>query len=536
MAAEHFFDWLVRSYARRLRTVLRHQFLTLMSLLATIALTGTLFATIPKGFFPQQDNGFLAAAVEGPQDVSFDELTRKAEQALHIILADPAIASMNTTFNGGAGNTGTMLPNLKPFSERNVNGDQVIARLRPQLAKIPNFVVHMQTRQDVTIGARFSSTQYQYTLQDQDIDELNHWSNVMFAKLKTLPQLVDVATDQQSAGPRTIVNIDRETASRLGILPQQIDDTLYDAFGQRQVATIFTQLNQYYVILEIDPQYQVLPGIAEPDLREVVDRQHGALGRLHLDRAFHLGAVDQPPGPISGGDACRSTRFPGVALGDAVEAVQRAGTDAVMPISVVPTFQGTAQAFQASLVTMPYLIAAALVAVYIVLGILYESFIHPLTILSTIPSAGVGALLMLRAFGYPLDMIGLIGIILLIGIVKKNAIMMIDFALVAERQQNMAPEDAIYHAALLRFRPIMMTTMSAIFSGIPLMLAHGPGFEFRRPLGFAIVGGLILSQALTLFTTPVVYLYLDRLSAKLRGVQKGRPRRRRQRARPSRYR
>jgi len=368
------------------------------------------------------------------------------------------------------------------------------------------------------VGGRLSRTQYQFTLQDADSEELTHWSSVMLDKLKTIPQLQDVATDEQLSAPRTVVNVDRETASRLGITSQQIDDTLYDAFGQRQVATIFTQLNQYHVVLEVDPRDQLDPSALS---RVYVKAATGAQVPLSAFASFVPST-----GPLSvshqGQFPAVTLSFnlsPGVALGDAVSLIQRAARDVHLPPTVLPSFQGNAQAFQASLATMPYLIAAALVAVYIVLGVLYESYIHPLTILSTLPSAGVGALLMLTLFGHPLDMMGLIGIILLIGIVKKNAIMMIDFALEAERHQGMSPAESIYQAALLRFRPIMMTTMAALFSGLPLMLATGAGSEFRRPLGLAIVGGLIVSQALTLFTTPVVYLYLDRLSQWMSGAR-----------------
>ena len=519
MVLERFFDWLVTSYARLLRIVLRHQLATLLSLIATIALTGILFVNISKGFFPQQDNGLLFASTEAAQDVSFDEMLRKQEQAAAIMRADPAMDGVPSAMGSGGGNTtntGRMFPSLKPFDQRTASADQVINRLTPLLAKIPGFKVHMQARQDITVGGRLSRTQYQYTLEDQDIDELTHWSDVMLDRMEKMPELLDVATDRQDSAPRTMVNIDRETASRLGILPQAIDDTLYDAFGQRQVSTFFTQLNQYHVILEVDPKFQLS---ADSLSKIYVKSSSGAQVPLSTfasietsNSALSVNHQGQFPAVTLSFNLA-----PNVALGNAIDLINRVQTEVHLPRTVVPTFQGNAQAFQASLATMPYLIAAALVAVYIVLGILYESYIHPLTILSTIPSAGVGALLMLRIFGYPLDMMGLIGIILLIGIVKKNAIMMIDFALEAERHQNMSPEDSIYHAALLRFRPIMMTTMSALFSGLPLMLSSGAGSEFRHPLGFAIVGGLLLSQALTLFTTPVVYLYLDRLSHWLRG-------------------
>jgi hydrophobe/amphiphile efflux-1 (HAE1) family protein len=517
------FDWLVHNYSRLLRIVLRHQRLTLISLVATIALTGVMFAITQKGFFPQQDNGLLYAETDASQDVSFAEMLRKQKEAAQIIAADPAIESVPWSIgagNGNTNNTGRMFMSLKPFDQRTVTSDEVIQRLRPKLAKIEGLQVHLQSRQDINVGGRLTRTQYQYTLQDANIDELNHWSSIMLDKLQHMSQLQDVATDQQNAGLSTVVTIDRETASRLGILPQQIDDTLYDAFGQRQVATIFTQLNQYHVIEEVDPAYQLNPDSLS---KIYVKSSTGAQVPLSAFTKISQGTTTLSVNH-QGQFPAITLSFnlsPGVALGDAISQIQHAQAEVHLPPTVTATFQGTAQAFQASLATMPYLIAAALIAVYIVLGVLYESYIHPLTILSTLPSAGVGALLFLALFGYPLDMMGLIGIILLIGIVKKNAIMMIDFALEAERHENMSPEASIYHAALLRFRPILMTTMSALFSGIPLMLSHGAGSEFRRPLGVAIVGGLIVSQALTLFTTPVVYLYLDRFGAWLRGTRRG---------------
>jgi HAE1 family hydrophobic/amphiphilic exporter-1 len=516
---ERFFDWLVDSYARLLRIVLRHQPLTLAVFFATLGLTVILFAMMPKGFFPQQDTGLLYASTEAAQNISFDDMVRKQQQAAEILRADPAMGSVPSSIGSGGGNTtntGRMFPSLKPFSERSASADEVLNRLMPKLATLDGFKVHLQVRQDITVGGRLSRTQYQYTLQDADSDELTHWSSVMLEKLTAMPQLQDVATDEQLAGPKLMIKVDRETASRLGITPQQIDDTLYDAFGQRQVATTFTQLNQYHVILEVDPKDQASPDALN---RIYVKSSTGAQVPLNAIASF-----EQSTSPLSvshqGQFPAVTLSFnlsPGVALGDAVSLIQKAAADAHLPRTVLPSFQGNAQAFQASLTTMPYLILAALIAVYIVLGVLYESYIHPLTILSTLPSAGVGALLMLTVFGFPLDMMGLIGIILLIGIVKKNAIMMIDFALEAERHQGMSPVDSIYQAALLRFRPIMMTTMAALFGGIPLALATGAGSELRRPLGIAIVGGLIVSQALTLFTTPVVYLYLDRFSLWLRG-------------------
>jgi len=440
-----------------------------------------------------------------------------------ILRADPAMATVPAAMGangGGTTNTGRMFPSLKPFDQRSVSADEVINRLMPKLATLEGFKVHLQARQDITVGGRLSRTQYQYTLQDADSGELSHWSNIMLDRLRAMPQLEDVATDEQPGGPKLMVQVDRETASRLGITPQQIDDTLYDALGQRQVATTFTQLNQYHVILEADPRDQASPdALSRIYVKSASGAQVPLSAIAHFDRSISpLSVSHQGQFPAV---TLSFNLSPGVALGDAVALIQKAAVDAKVPRTVLPSFQGNAQAFQSSLTTMPYLIMAALVAVYIVLGVLYESYIHPLTILSTLPSAGVGALLMLSLFGYPLDMMGLIGIILLIGIVKKNAIMMIDFALEAERHQGLSPVDSIYQAALLRFRPIMMTTMAALFGGIPLALATGAGSEFRRPLGVAIVGGLIVSQALTLFTTPVVYLYLDRFSLWLRGRNSG---------------
>jgi multidrug efflux pump subunit AcrB len=447
-------------------------------------------------------------------------MNAKQLQASAIVLADPAVDKIMSNAGSGGGNTsntGKLFISLKPFADRpGVTADDVINRLRPKLAELRGFRIFLQAAQDITVGTRQSRTQYQYTLQSPDIAELGHWANVMTDKMQAMPQLQDITTDQQDTASRTMVRIDRDLASRLGISTQAIDDTLYDAFGQRQVATIFTQLNQYHVVLEVDPKFQQDPS----SLRLIyVKSASGAQVPLSAFTTFEpstsaLSINHQGQFPAI---TISFNLAPGVALGDATALVERAAADAHMPPTVTPTFQGNAQAFHDSLSTIPLLIVAALVAVYIVLGILYESFIHPLTILSTLPSAGVGALLMLWIFHYPLDMMALIGIILLIGIVKKNAIMMIDFALEAERHQGMAPAEAIYQAALLRFRPITMTTMAALFSGLPLMLGSGAGSELRRPLGFAIVGGLLLSQALTLFTTPVVYLYLDRFGAWIRG-------------------
>ena len=517
---ENFFDRTVEQYARGLRFVMGHRRLTILSLIATVCVTVAMFLIVPKGFFPQQDNGLIIGATEAALDISFAEMVHKQEQAMAIVMADPAVATVMSSVGSGGGqttNTGRLFAQLKPFDQRRgTTTDDVINRLRPKLEVLQGFRVYGQSSQDITVGTRQSRTQYQYTLQDPDIAELDHWSNVMLEKMRAIPKLQDVTTDQQDTAPRTALKINRDIASRLGISAQAIDDTLYDAFGQRQVATMFTQLNQYHVVLEVDPKFQQDPS----SLNVIyVKSASGAQVPLSAFASFEpatsaLSVNHQGQFPAI---TISFNLAPGVALGDATALVQHAETEAHMPATVSATFQGNAQAFHDSLSTIPLLIAAALVAVYIVLGILYESFIHPLTILSTLPSAGVGALLMLWLFHYPLDMMALIGIILLIGIVKKNAIMMIDFALEAERHQGLSAEESIYQAALLRFRPIMMTTMSALFSGLPLMLGSGAGSELRRPLGFAIVGGLILSQALTLFTTPVVYLYLDRFGAWLRG-------------------
>jgi hydrophobe/amphiphile efflux-1 (HAE1) family protein len=522
MALERFFDRVVAQYATLLRIVLRHQRLTLFSLFGTIGVTILLFMAIPKGFFPQQDTGLIIASTEAALDISFKEMMRKQEEAGAIILSDPAVLAFNSNAGPGTGNTGNtghLFISLKPFDQRQgVTSDDVINRLRPRLAQMNGFKVFMQSAQDISVGTRPTRTQYQYTLQDPDIAELSHWSNVMLEKLKAIPQLRDLASDQQDTASRTMIRIDRDKASRLGVSAQAIDDTLYDAFGQRQVATMFTQLNQYHVVLEVDPRFQQDPS----SLNQIYVKSStgaevpfAAFARFEpATSALQINHQGQFPSVTLSFNLAE-----GAALGDATKAIEDAERATRLPATVTASFQGNAQAFQDSLSTVPLLICAALVSVYIVLGMLYESFIHPLTILSTLPSAGVGALLMLWVFNYPLDIMALIGIILLIGIVKKNAIMMIDFALEAERHQGMAPREAIYQAAVLRFRPIMMTTMAALLSGLPLMLASGAGSEIRRPLGYAIVGGLLLSQMLTLFTTPVVYLYLDRFGAWLSGAK-----------------
>jgi HAE1 family hydrophobic/amphiphilic exporter-1 len=513
--SERAFDRMLHAYERGLDLALRWSLTTLCIFFATLALSVYLFVIIPKGFFPQQDNGFLTGVSDASQDISFASMMRHQEQLSDIVQADPAVDSI-AMFIGGGGtalNSGRMYITLKPREERDVDAQQIIARLRPKLEKVEGARLYMQASQDVRLGGRATRTQFEFTLQDANLDELNTWAPKILERMKTLPQLRDVATDQQSEGTTLTLTIDRDAASRYGIQPQLIDDTLYDAFGQRQITQYFTQLNSYHVILEVLPELQ---------------------GRLDtLDKLYIKSPTTADEVPLS--VFCKWTTVPvrplaiahqgqfpaitisfnlaeGVALGEATDAVQKAVREMGTPGTLNYSFQGTAQAFQQSLGTVPLLIVAALVVVYLILGILYESYIHPLTILSTLPSAGVGALAILMAFGFDFSLIALIGIILLIGIVKKNGIMMVDFAITAEREQHLSPKESIRQAALLRFRPIMMTTMAALLGGVPLMLGTGTGSEIRQPLGYAMVGGLLVSQALTLFTTPVVYLYLDTLS------------------------
>ena len=518
--SERGFDAMLRGYERGLDLAMRWRLTTLAIFFATLALSAYLFVIIPKGFFPQQDNGLITAASEAAQDVSFADMKRHQEALSNIVQADPDVDTVAMFIGGGGGalNTGRMFITLKPRDERNANAQHIIARLRPKLDKVEGARLFMQAAQDVRLGGRPTRTQFEYTLQDANLDELNQWAPKILNRMKTLPQLRDVATDQQTEGTTLTLTIDRDTASRYGIQPQLIDDTLYDAFGQRQVTQYFTQLNSYHVILEILPELQ---GNIDT-LNKLYIKSPLTGGEVPLATFTRWTSVPVRPLSIS-----HQGQFPaitisfnlaqGVALGQATEAIQRTVVDLGAPATLSSTFQGTAQAFQQSLGTVPLLILAALVVVYLILGILYESYIHPLTILSTLPSAGVGALAILMLFGYDFSLIALIGIILLIGIVKKNGIMMVDFAISAERDEHMTPEQSIRQAALLRFRPIMMTTMAAMLGGVPLMLGTGTGSEIRQPLGYAMVGGLIVSQALTLFTTPVIYLYLDRLSIAFAG-------------------
>ena len=509
-ASENAFNTILHWYERSLGWVLKHQPFTLVVTLATMAATIFLYAKVPKGFFPQQDSGRLTGTIQADQDTSFQAMQKKLSSFVGTVMKDPDVESANGFLGGGTANSGRMFISLKDRSKRKASADQIIARLRGKLAHVPGATLVLQPVQDVRVGGRGSAAQYQYTLQGDNSDELLEWAPKVLQRLRKLPELTDVNSDQQNKGLQASIVIDRATAARLGITPQMIDDTLYDAFGQRQVSTMYTQLNQYHVVMEVESKFWQNP----EGLKYVYVR--GRTGDLvPLDAFAHY---ERSTAPLT---INHQGQFPsvtisfnlpaGVALGTAVDSVQRAESEIRLPATIRGSFQGTAQAFQASLANEPILIAAALFTVYIVLGVLYESVIHPLTILSTIPSAGVGALLALLLTHNDLSVIALIGIILLIGIVKKNAILMIDFALEAERNQGKSPEDAIFQACLLRFRPITMTTMAALLGGLPLAIGVGTGAELRRPLGISIVGGLLFSQMLTLYTTPVVYLYLDRV-------------------------
>ena len=526
--SEKGFVALANGYARGVDFVLRHRFATLLTFIGTVIATGYLFVIIPKGFFPQQDTGVLYGTTEAGQDVSFPVMYRLQQEVGRIVMADPAVDTVAMGLGSGVGaaaqNNGRMFIQLKPFDERDVDIFGVIRRLRPKLAQIAGARVYLFAAQDVTVGARFAKTQFQYTLQDANLDELNAWAVKVLEKLQSLPQLRDVATDQQNSGTTLTLKIDRDMASRYGIQPQLIDDTLYDAFGQRQVTQYFTQVNTYYVVEEVLPQL-----LGDPATLDKIYIRSPTSNQMVPVSAFAKWTT-APVAPLS---ISHQGQFPaitisfnlaqGVALGPATAAIQRAMQQLQLPQGLTTTFQGNAQAFQDSLTSVPLLILAALVCVYLILGVLYESFIHPLTILSTLPSAGLGALATLMLFGYEFSLVALIGTILLIGIVKKNGIMMVDFAIAATREEGLTAVEAIRKAALLRFRPIMMTTMAALLGGVPLMLSHGAGSEMRQPLGYTMVGGLIVSQALTLFTTPVIYIYLDRVSHWISGSKKARP-------------
>jgi multidrug efflux pump len=523
-ASEKAFDSLLKGYGVGLRWVLRHQALILLVTIGTACLSVYLYVIVPKGFFPQQDTGRLFGSIQAEQDISFQSIRQKMNDYVAIIMKDPAVDTV-TAFVGGGGtaNTGRMFIMLKPLEQRKVSADQVIGHLRVKLVKIPGATLFLQSAQDLQIGGRLGNAQYQYTLQSESLDDLNAWAPKVLASLRQLQQLKDVNTDQQNRGLEAQVVIDRDTAARLGIQPAAIDAALYQAFGQAQVSTIYEQLNQYHVVMEVDPKYQQSPDALQSIY---VPSKSGTMVPLS---AFTRFEPSNTPLAVN-----HQGQFPsvtisfnlgeGVSLGEATQLIQRANRELNLPTTVHGSFQGTAAAFQDSLSNQPILILAALTAVYIVLGMLYESYIHPITILSTLPSAGVGAILALLLTRNDLSVIAIIGILLLIGIVKKNAIMMIDFALDAERKDNLSPEEAIYKACIKRFRPIMMTTAAALLAGLPLALGRGTGSELHRPLGITIVGGLIVSQMLTLFTTPVVYLYMDRMRLRFRhavGASKG---------------
>jgi multidrug efflux pump len=520
---EGFFQFLIGTYERSLRWVLRHQFIVLMIAIATLCFNIYLFVIVPKGFFPQQDTGRINGNFVGDQSISFQSMTQKITELALIVKKDPAVDTIQAFSGGGGGtttNTGRCFITLKPLNERKASADQIIARLRPKLNAMPGVTLLLQASQDLRVGGRQSAAQYQYTLQSDSLPDLVRWSPILLRAMQKMPEITDVNSDQQDKGLEANLTIDRPTASRLGVTPSTLDSILYDAFGEREIATTYMPMNQYYVVMEVEPKLWQTP----QGLNQIYATSSAGLP-VPL-AAFTKFAPANAALTVNHSGVFPSVTIsfnlaPGISLGQAVEAIQETSIKAGVPTSINSAFSGTAQVFQSSLSSQPILIASALMAVYIVLGMLYESYIHPITILSTLPSAGVGAILALQITKTDLSVIAIIGIILLIGIVKKNAIMMIDFALEAERNEHKTAAEAAFQACVLRFRPIMMTTMAALLGGLPLALGTGTGSELRRPLGITIVGGLLVSQALTLYTTPVIYIYMDRLSQWLNRVRVG---------------